>query len=488
MISDDADWLTVNPTSGSADGTATVTASENTSTSSRSATVTISGTGVSSKTVTVTQEGADPYLTISKSSLTVGASANSSGSFTISSNTSWTISDDRSWLSVSPSSGSNNRTITVSASENTSLNSRSATVTISASGVSSKTVSVTQEGADPYLSVNKSSLTVGASANSTGSFTISSNINWSISEDTYWLTVNTISGSGDKTITVTVTTDNISSSSRSATVTISGTGVSSKSVSVTQQNDPNKDMVYLAAGSFEMGGDAFWSWTEVPIHTVNLSAFRIDKYEVTNAKYSVYLNEALAASEIEANASSVTKDGKLLMALDASYCQISYSSGVFTVDSGKDNYPVIAVTWYGSKAYAEHYGKRLPTEAEWEYAARGGNQSQGYLYSGSNNVGAVAWYMDNSGGSTHAVASKQANELGIYDMSGNVWEDCNDWYGDDYYSYSPSNNPQGPSTGTYRVARGGTFHEYDHYARCGKRKTGSLNNNYSDDRGFRCVR
>ena len=96
---------------------------------------------------------------------------------------------------------------------------------------------------------------------------------------------------------------------------------------------------------------------------------------------------------------------------------------------------------------------KLPTEAQWEYAARGGNRSRGYKYSGSNNIDDVAWYESNSGRHTHAVATKQPNELGIYDMSGNVWEWCSDWYGD--YDSSSQTDPQGASTGSYRVLRGG---------------------------------
>lgn len=135
--------------------------------------------------------------------------------------------------------------------------------------------------------------------------------------------------------------------------------------------------------------------------------------------------------------------------------------------------PVEIVSWYDCQDFIgklnELTGKafRLPTEAEWEYAARGGKQSKGYKYSGSNNINEVAWYDANSSGQTHPVKEKMPNELGIYDMSGNVWEWCRDWYGS--YSSSPQTNPKGPTSGSYLVFRGGGWGSDALYCRLSRR-------------------
>jgi formylglycine-generating enzyme required for sulfatase activity len=126
-----------------------------------------------------------------------------------------------------------------------------------------------------------------------------------------------------------------------------------------------------------------------------------------------------------------------------------------------DNRPVVEVSWDDCQEFISKLnaatGKRfrLPTEAEWEFAARGGNNSKHYKYSGSDNMDDVAWYDDSSGEGPHDVATKQPNELGIYDMSGNVWEWCSDWYGE--YRSSSQTNPSGPNSGSFRVARGGSW-------------------------------
>jgi formylglycine-generating enzyme required for sulfatase activity len=150
-----------------------------------------------------------------------------------------------------------------------------------------------------------------------------------------------------------------------------------------------------------------------------------------------------------------------------------------------DNRPVDSVSWYDAVSFCNKLseregltpcyninganttcnwsatGYRLPTEAEWEYAAKGGNRSKGLEYAGSDDLNTVAWYYDNSGIKTHIVGSKQSNELGLCDMSGNVWEWCWDWYDSNYYVSSPGTNPKGPESGAYRLPRGGGYQSTD---------------------------
>ena len=128
--------------------------------------------------------------------------------------------------------------------------------------------------------------------------------------------------------------------------------------------------------------------------------------------------------------------------------------------TGSANLPVEQVSWYDCQRFISNLNKltgktfSLPTDAEWEYAARGGNKSKDYKYSGSDNVNDVAWYNDNSGNTPHVVGTKSANELGIYDMSGNVWEWCQDYYGE--YSSEAQVSPTGPTSGTRHILRGGS--------------------------------
>ncbi len=202
---------------------------------------------------------------------------------------------------------------------------------------------------------------------------------------------------------------------------------------------------------------------ESPLHTVTVSSFKLSQYEITNAEYAAFLNDL---GGVSSSGSYADPDfGTVTYAdIDDSDCMLYYSGGTFLVESGLDNYPMIEVSWYGANAFAKWAGGRLPTEAEWEFAARGGTSSQNYQFSGSNTVGNVAWYSDNiistgqsnfDGVQTHPVGTKAPNELGLYDMSGNVWEWCQDWYAS--YSSTAQTNPMGPSSGSNRLVRGGSW-------------------------------
>ena len=151
--------------------------------------------------------------------------------------------------------------------------------------------------------------------------------------------------------------------------------------------------------------------------------------------------------------------------------------------TGNMQRPVEMVSWNDCQTFISKLNEltgetfRLPTEAQWEYAARGGNQAQGRLYSGSNTIDDVAWYTSNSSSTTHPVKTKSPNELGIYDMSGNVWEWCSDWYGS--YSSAAQTDPTGPNTGSSRVGRGGSW--YSNAARCRVADRGDSTPAYTDN-------
>lgn len=241
---------------------------------------------------------------------------------------------------------------------------------------------------------------------------------------------------------------------------------------------PTHQTVLVEGGTFLMGSpNGVGNSNEHPIHQVTLSNYRMSKYEITNAQYAAFLN---------ARGNQVTNGVRWYQG--GSIGEIQVVSGSWKVKQGKENHPVVHVTWYGAKAYAEWIGGRLPTEAEWEYAARGGKYSLGFFYSGSNNAGDVAWYDGNSkvNGSytSHPVGQKQPNELGLYDMSGNVWEWCSDWYG--AYSGNAQTNPTGPTTGSDRVLRGGCFYYYAYFTRVADRGY-SYPSSQSDYGGFRVV-
>jgi formylglycine-generating enzyme required for sulfatase activity len=213
------------------------------------------------------------------------------------------------------------------------------------------------------------------------------------------------------------------------------------------------EMVFVQGGTFQMGSNDGEDY-EKPVHTITLNSFYIGKYEVTQKQWR----------EVMGSNPSYFKD--------------------------YDQCPVENVSWDDVQEYLKKLnarsGKifRLPTEAEWEYAVRGGSRSRGYTYSGSNTLEDVAWYNSNSGSKTHPVGQKQPNELGLYDMTGNVWEWCGDWYDENYYKSSPSSDPKGPSLRTARSLRGGSWHDLSCDCRTAYRGRGSPGHRF-DNSGFR---
>ena len=224
-------------------------------------------------------------------------------------------------------------------------------------------------------------------------------------------------------------------------------------------NGVSFEMVAVKGGTFtmgctsEQGGECYDS--ESPTHNVTLSDYYLGKYEVTVAQFREFINETKYRIDAEKDGSSYIINGSLWESKNGVNWKCDASGRIRSTT--EDNHPVIHVSWNDAKAYCEWLSKktgqsfRLPTEAEWEYAARGGNKNRGYKYSGSNDIDKVAWYLDKK---TRPVGTKSPNELGIYDMSGNVWEWCQDLYGK--YSSDSQTNPKGPSLGMERVVRGGS--------------------------------
>ena len=245
--------------------------------------------------------------------------------------------------------------------------------------------------------------------------------------------------------------DNASTSStatsQSSTTTGYTTGSSvvsgSNVISIPVKNGITIDMVKVEAGTFMMGAtsemqDPFDD--EKPVHQVTLTNdYYMGKYEVTQALWQAVMGS---------NPSKFKGD----------------------------DFPVEQVSWNDCQEFISKLnyltGKkfRLPTEAEWEYAARGGKKSRGYQYSGSSNISDVAWYTDNNGSNTRPVGTKQSNELGLYDMTGNVWEWCQDWYGS--YVNSSQTNPTGAVSGSYHVRRGGSWNYVARNCRLSQRHNG----------------
>ena len=254
----------------------------------------------------------------------------------------------------------------------------------------------------------------------------------------------------------------------------------------TQPNMGDDNMVQIPEGTFEMGnpfGEGFDD--NLPMHTVKIDSFYMDKYEVTVSQFKIFLDET-----------GYDFDRTVLQAIWADYRV-----------SPKDDHPVVNINWYDASAYAKWAGKRLPTEAEWEYAASGGLKGKRYPWGNFITKDDANfhryWKKDDEYGQPHSkkkgkdkwrystapVGSFEPNGFGLYDMAGNVAEWCQDWYQWDYYKISPENNPTGPEVGTTKVTRGGHWYSWHKGLRAYNRGDNPPDvKRWQDVQGFRCVK
>lgn len=219
--------------------------------------------------------------------------------------------------------------------------------------------------------------------------------------------------------------------------------------------DKYADMVLVPAGEFVMGSAESRIASEAPPHKVWLDAYYIDRYEVTSARFKEFLK-------------ATGRKGPRQHYRD------------------EDGYPAVYMDWFDAQAYCEYRGKTLPTEAQWEKAARGGSAWRYCFGDDRAELGEYAWFWVNSGRKIHPVGGKKPNGYGIYDMHGNVLEWTADWYKGDYYSESPAKNPAGPAEGKDKVIRGGSSYVTAELCRSAARMKSSPYTRYSG-KGFRCA-
>jgi formylglycine-generating enzyme required for sulfatase activity len=215
------------------------------------------------------------------------------------------------------------------------------------------------------------------------------------------------------------------------------------------------EMVFVEGGTFEMGTNSGTN-KEQPVHKVTLNSFSIGKYEITQDQWVAVMGS---------NPATFNTCGK---------CPVEQAT-----PADIDTF-IAKLNALTGKKY------RLPTEAEWEYAATGGKKSKGFTYPGSNNLDEVAWNVNNAQGTTHPVGALKPNELGLYDMAGNVWELCSDWFAGNYYKHSPADNPLNTKKALFRVVRGGSWKSASE--RCyNQARNVNSRHHHTSNMGFRLV-
>lgn len=427
--------------------------------------------------VSCSKEGGDG-ISSGTSSLNFSADGGTQ-SITIIAGSSWSVTDAPSWVTVSPSSGSNGKIqIVVTASRNYETSRRTGTVSLGGADYR-MSFSVSQDAAlvSDEISASVSSMSFTANGESMN-MSVTSNFSWSTIDKPSWITISPSSGSSGTTSLTITASKSSSTTSRTGTITFGKASSATVPISVSQAAASSSDggssgsdktftvtgngktvtfkMIYVQGGTFTMGATAEQpadaNSDEKPTHSVTLSSYSIGETEVTQELWETVMGS-----------------------------NWSYSKG--------NKHPVNNVSWDECQEFIRKLNSqtgmyfRLPTEAEWEYAARGGKKSKGYIYAGSNTIENVAWYYINSYNIIHDVATKTANELGLYDMSGNVQEWCQDWYGS--YSSISQTNPAGPLTGSNRVYRGGRWYNDACYCRVSYRGNDLSPFNSSDFLGLR---
>jgi formylglycine-generating enzyme required for sulfatase activity len=211
---------------------------------------------------------------------------------------------------------------------------------------------------------------------------------------------------------------------------------------------PDTGLVLIEEGKFLMG-NKFGDTDEKPVHKVKIDDFYIGKYEVTNSQYAEFLNSE--GNQNEQNAYWILLSG----IWEEEKCRIFLDDSIFKVENGYENYPVTYVNWYGANAYCKWKGGRLPTEAEWEYVAKGGKFKNDTSHL---NLDYHAIYKLNSLEKVNQISTRQPNSLGIFDLYGNLSEWISDCYSENYYKNSVKKNPQGYEKSNMKVTRGGSWY------------------------------
>ena len=247
------------------------------------------------------------------------------------------------------------------------------------------------------------------------------------------------------------------------------------------------ELITIPAGEFQMGCDfqvdECLGGEELPLHTVFLDEYAIYKYEVTNAQYAAFMNAGPGNNCGEHDCLDVESEG----------AHIRLQNQMYVVDPGYENHPIVGVSWYGAHAYCSQNEQRLPTEAEWEKAARGDNDTRRYPW-GNSDADCTKTNMRRDDLTTFCVGETMpvgsyptgVSPYGVMDMAGNAHEWVNDWYSGSYYNESPYANPQGPEGGLYKIAKGGSWWFHSPYVRIPSRYELPAGATHYD-RGFRCV-